>query len=228
MTTATKAFPWDHFLEERARKQVEGFRRVQWPNIKRELSKVVDLPAGLEPCWVAPGRAIYWQQTTSRVAVTKLTEDGREYRELEDYNRGFEPTGDLPANNPNVIAYYLKKGLLLRPPGQEVVEEEDTAPQDEATQNEVEFICYRHGTNRMKYRNWKAYIQHLARYSETPEYDLPPEVAARAATFEFYCPIHDRGFKNRTHAGRHRQAALKKPGKSYHPSLDDMRIEANA
>ena len=227
MTTAISDLPirWDHFLEERNRLQVEGFRRATWPNIKRELGKAgVSLPEGLEPCWVAPGRAIFWHQTISSVVVEKLADDGRVYRELEPLDRGFEPTGDLPANNHSVIANYLKKGFLLRPSGQEAVEEEDAAPEGEPTQIKVEFICYRHGTSRMTFHSWKAYIQHLVRFKEVAEYELPDEVAERAKTFMYYCPVHDKGFNQPSHAGRHRAAELKKPGKPYHLSLKDMEM----
>ena len=231
MVTATELpVRWDHFLEASARPQVEGFRRVQWPNIKRDLSKLTELAEGLEPCWVAPGRAVYWQNTTSRVAVIKHTEDGREYRELEDFERGFEPTLDLPANNASTIAAYLKKGFLLRPPGQEIVEEEDTVPTDEPTQTSPEYTCLRHGADRKMFKNWKAYIQHLTKFSEAPEYDLPADVMVKAGAYKFYCPIHDRGFNNPAHAARHMKSELRKPGRSYHPSIDDMRIaeETNA
>ena len=222
MTTATEIpVKWDHFLEERHRPQVEGFRRATWPTIKRELSKV-GYTSGLEPCWVAPGRAIFWHRTISRIVVTKLTDDGREYREHEDLDRGFGPTGDLPANNHSVIAKYLKKGFLLRPPGQEDVEEEAAVPESEPAQTKTEYICYRHGEGRMAFTTWKAYILHLVHYKEAGEYDLPEDVMERAKTFKFYCPVHDRGFNQASHAGRHRKAELKKPGRGYHPSMEDM------
>jgi len=225
MTTAISDPPikWDHFLEDQNRLSVEGFRKMVWPNIKRELRKAgSDLPEGLEPCWVAPGRAIYWHKTTTRAPVDKIAEDGRPYREFEESDQGFGPTGELPANNHSVIANYLKKGFLLRPPGQEVVEEEDAVPQDGPTQNKQEYICYRHGTSRMAFGSWKAYILHLLRYKEAPEYDLPDEVKEHAKTFKFYCAVHNRGFNNPAHAARHMKAELKKPGKGMHPSMKDM------
>ena len=227
MATAIKDLPvrWDHFLEERNRPHVEGFRRVEWPNIKRELGKVGHvLPEGLEPCWVAPGRAIYWAETISSVVVAKVADDGRSYREIEPKNYGFLPTGDLPTNNHSVIANYLKKGFLLRPPGQEVVEEEAAVSQGEPAQIKNEYVCYRHGTSRMAFHSWKAYILHLLHYKEVPEYDPPDEVKERAKTFPFYCFIHDRGFTHPSHAGRHRAAEMKKTGKAVHPSMEEMRM----
>lgn len=226
MATAINDLPirWDHFLEERNRPHVEGFRRVEWPNIKRELGKVVNLPEGLEPCWVAPGRAIFWHETISSVVVTKVADDGRSYREIEPQNQGFGPTGDLPANNHSVIAHYLNKGFLLRPPGQEVVEEEAAVSQDEPTQIKIEYICYRHGANRMAFQGWKAYIKHCANKEEDPEYDLPPDVAERAKGFPFYCALHNQGFANATTAGKHCAIERKKRGKSQHPTIDQIRL----
>jgi len=228
---ATRAIPWDHFLsDERVRLTVEGFRRADWPNIKRLLSKDygIDLPEGLEPCWVEPGKAIYWQAQMVREPVT-FTDDktGHLYRDMVERPTGWLETSPLPANNASQIAHYLKKGLRLRHPDQVAVEMEPPVSLEEPAQAEEHpgFLCDRHGIgNRRTLKTWKSYIQHCQHYKEIPEHTPPPDVLLRATNFEFFCFYHGIGFATQAGAARHRTVELKKPGKSLHPTVDEMRV----
>lgn len=215
---------WDSFLADSARPQVEGFRQSNWKSIQHELRKL-NINLGAEPCWVTPGRAVFWQQQIVRVPIARIDEDGREYRVLEDEDRGYAPTMPQPADSANAIAYHLRKGLLLRPPGQEAVEIEDEAPQTEAAEPDVAYKCYRHGTKRKSCPTWKGYVKHCQYYHEVIEYDPPASVLERAKSFLFYCFYHDKGFNNETGAKRHRTVELKRPGKAFHISLEEMKVQ---
>jgi len=202
----TKPYPWDEFLEEKDRPRVEGFRHQEWRNIQLELRKL-NINLGVEPCWVEPGRAVFWQQ---QVLV------GHE-------PTGYERTEPQNANNASHIARYLRKGLLLRPPDQEIVEMEDEVLLTESEQTDP-YICLRHGNKRKSCPTWKGYIKHLQFYHEAPEYEPPAGIAKKAEQFAYYCVYHDKGFQNIKGAKHHRTSELKRPGKSFHLSLEEMRM----
>jgi hypothetical protein len=227
---ATRVYSWDHFLDEAIRIHVEGFRRIEWPNIRRELSKApfnVTLPDGLEPCWVSPGKAIFWQEQMMRRPVTKTDSEGREFREMEDFSDGWAQTNPFPANSASLLAYHFRKGLRLRPPGQEIVEAETATPSEGPAQATPDYRCYRHGYSKRGFKSWKAYVQHYLRYKEVPEYDAPPEVLERQRTFPFYCLLHNKGFATLKGAKHHMTVEVRKPGKGYHPNMGDMKVEPN-
>ena len=138
MTTAVAdkslVLPWDHFLRQETGKQgydnlclhIEVFRRTEWPNVLRDLARQPhgglgqaptywELPDGLEPHWVSPGKAIYWQEQSVRDRKIVNT-DGQSSVEVTWRNEGWIPAGPFPANNAGQIAHYLSKGLRLRPP----------------------------------------------------------------------------------------------------------------
>jgi hypothetical protein len=225
-----KVITWDSYLDEAARLHVETYRQHEWPNIRRELAKApynITLHDGLEPCWVTPGKAIYWQEQVMRRPVTKQDEQGRSYQVMEDFSDGYAETAPFPANNASVIAYNLRKGLRLRPLGQEGVEAEDTASLEEPTEPKQIFTCYRHGYDRKAFATWKGYLHHCRYYREAPECEAPDEVKARAALFVWYCFYHDKGFNNQAGATRHMRTELKKPGKPFHLTLEQMNMKDN-
>lgn len=226
---AERAASWDSFLDVGSRQTVEVYRKIEWPNIKRALSKDfrIDLPEGLEPCWVSPGKAIYWQQQITRRPV-QTGEDslGRPIREMQDFPEGWALTGPLPANNASQIAHYLNKGLRLRHPDQVVVEAEDPVPPEALAETtpEDQFFCNRHGYDRKGFKTWKGYVSHCRYYHEPIEETMPAEVLARAATFTYYCQYHDKGYNNQGAATRHMRTELKRPGKPYHATVGEMRM----
>ena len=177
----TSRLPWDNFvsdeIDSNTHLHIDRFRESEWPNILRELAKEpykIELPEGLEPHWVAPGRAVYWSERIVREVVDR-EEDGISKRVVEDVSHGWFPTNEehgLPANNPSIIAHYLNKGFRLRPPeagvSVETLQSAFTAEAleliDQEPEEEIEvqtYTCRRHGNKSIwnqsllkKYRNW--------------------------------------------------------------------------
>lgn len=239
----TERLPWDAFLEREMAKgdpifraHIDGFRQRDWPNIKRELAQaplnwvVVD---GLEPHWVAPGRAVFWQEQLVRQRESKTDESGKDQNVIVEVSHGWQPTdGGLPANSASGIAYWLNRGLRLRPPEDGVSAEmlESTVSLEalramDAVPEAVpdRYICDRHGIKKRGFTIWKAYIQHCTHYAEQPEFDPPPESQLRAGLAKYYCASHDKSFQNSRLAAHHMREELRKPGKRIHLSVEQMK-----
>lgn len=254
MTTATKEdvyLPWDYFFSkmtttEHDKAAVNGYRRAEWKNIWRELRQQYrwDVSVGLEPHWVAPAKAVYWHQRTTykREFVSNSGEQPITHTvsnlEMGHWARvkvsegEWIPTGPLPAYA-GAIAHYLEKGFRLRPPqdGVEDAIKRESADLLEASgeqdQPKVIYYCQRHADKgKMGFINWKAYIQHCDSYGEVPTADPPPEVLAKIKNFHWYCPIHDKGWKEnqRKLAEQHYTSARRKPGGQNHPTVTDMLV----
>jgi len=221
---------------ERAKEHIEGFRRIDWPNIKRQLYSepfMWDVQEGLEPHWVAPGRAVFWQLQTTQKIVQKTFEDGRVRSVKEDVPTGWEPTSSgLPAGSASQISQYLDKGLRLRPPeeGVDVESLKSAIPsgsfQVEAEEEKpsVEYVCARHGFKRYTSATWKNYIRHCAQFNEVPELDAPQEVQEKVADYKYYCYIHNRGYMSQKMATRHIRTEMRKPRRGIHPALEQMAV----
>ena len=114
----TSRLPWDNFVPDEADSNVhlhiDRFRESEWPNIVRELAKEpynIVLPEGLEPHWVAPGKAVYWSERIVREVVEK-EEYGISKRVLEDVSHGWFPASEehgLPANNASTKSLKRKR-----------------------------------------------------------------------------------------------------------------------
>ena len=96
----TSRLPWDNFvsdeIDSNTHLHIDRFRESEWPNIVRELAKEpynIVLPEGLEPHWVAPGKAVYWSELIVREVVEK-EEYGISKRVLEDVSHGWFPVGE--------------------------------------------------------------------------------------------------------------------------------------
>ena len=236
--TKANVLPWDHFLEEGNRSRVEGFRRVEWPNIRRDLGRAYNyiLPDGLEPCWVEPGKAMLWQEQVVNRAVQVRVEtlpNGKEQpiRELQSMGQGDWQPVLRPANNASLIAHDLQKGLLIRPPGQVVVEEGTLILVEEPAEPVTYiFHCYRHGSDKRSFETWKGYLRHCQFYIEAPEEEPPPEVSAIASSFEYYCFLHQTGFSTDAGAQRHITVEMRRPSnkKAVHVSREEMRVKKDA
>jgi hypothetical protein len=226
---------WDAFLDKtapqaaQARAGIASFREMEWPAIKRELASVYGLavPDGLEPHWVEPGRAVYWQHQlrTERAFNEKM----QKWERVEkDY--GWQPTSGLPASNPSIMAHYLKKGLRLRPPQDGVDEEAFKAAglsldvSVEQAMPERTYKCVRHPGDNFSFPTWKAYIAHCLHRREVPEEEPPEEVREKMGTFEYYCALHDKGFNNRRLADRHVRNEQRRPSNAGHPPVDSLRV----
>jgi hypothetical protein len=241
MVTATKDthISWDAFLGKADRLAVEGFRESEWPNIKRKLGQApynIRLAEGLEPHWIRSGKAVYWQPVILRKRMEETGEDGRMYRSIKEVHEGWQPTlGGLPANNASQIAHYLGKGFRLRPPQDGVdVETLEAAVPSEALQAEPpapvgkEYFCYRHGWGQKVFKNWKAYRNHCLYYDEVIEEEVPSEIMERMGRFKYYCVLHDKGFDSIKLAGTHYTIETRRPGKLYHPTVDEMHVRGEA
>lgn len=256
MVTEYRELPWDTFLlkdvskegalsKERLdaivaqrRANIASFRRIDWPNIRRQLYQAPhnwELPEGLEPHWVDAGRAIMWQRLVIRQPVEK--DDGR--RVIDEVDHGWQPTGGgLPLNNASQIAHYLGKGFRLRPPVNGVDEKAfEAAVPSEVLQAEPKaekpirlFKCDRHGRRRsaVAFKTWKAYTRHCYTFQESIEEEMPAEVLEIVNQHEYFCQACGKGFKNRTGAYRHMRSEFKKPGKRLHPGVDDMEVASYA
>lgn len=227
MTTAVREdvyLAWDAFLGERERRHVEAYRRNQWPNIRREYTNLakrpVALPDGLEPHWVAPGKAVYWQ-----LQVTLRQPEGTPEQWL--------PTAPLPASTASVIARYLGKGLRLRPPVEGVAVETLQAAvpaealQEPAIEERPTFKCTDHGMDNYVYTTWRAYVRHCIAHREPPDMgQAPKHILERLMAHPYYCWLHNAGFNSRRVAERHMRGELRKPGRAVHPTLDQMQTNA--
>ena len=257
VTPTLETLPWDAFLQREMlkdrsnasteiqeaslksmRRQIDGFRQIEWPNIKRDLAMVPyrwEVPEGLDPHWVSPGKAVFWQQLIIRNGVTKTDNDGHQYRVVEETPGEWSPTdAGLPANNPSVIAGYLNNGFRFRPPSDTVMEVlQSHVPSDalQAIDKESEpevppkYWCYRHRTGLDHYgvKTWEAYLQHCQAYFELPEYDPPDEMLQRARGFPYFCHIHGFGFSNEKRARQHVRLFSSPQWKFLHPKLEDMK-----
>ena len=243
---------WDAFIEreiakqtdnpvlkaealDRTKEHIEGFRRIDWPNIRRDLYRepyLWDVHEDLEPHWVAPGRAVFWQQQTKSQIVQKTLEDGRVRTVREDVPTGWEPTSSgLPSGTASQISHYLDKGLRLRPPQEGVdVELLKSAIPSDSFQVEaeavpsVEFICSRHGAKKYVSTTWKNYIRHCSQFNEVPDLDAPLEVREKVAGYKYYCYIHNRGYMTQKMATRHIKSEMRKPRGGLHPAIQQMEV----
>lgn len=240
----TERLPWDAFLQREVAKgdpvhhaHIDGFRRRDWPNIKRELARApfnLVVADGLEPHWVAPGRAVFWQEQIVRERKSFKDDLGNVRYTMEDVPTGWQPTdGGLPANNASGIAYWLNKGLRLRPPGDGVTAEtwETTVSPEALRAMDVvpevipnKYTCNRHGVDLRGFGTWKAYIQHCTYFIEQPEFDPPEESQLRAGLAKYYCAAHDKVFNNARLAFHHVREEIRKPGKRIHLSIEQMKV----
>jgi hypothetical protein len=244
--------PWDYYLgsdavsqgyetpEQRAvydrhiRDHVEAFRRQEWKQIAAQLKADHgwELVNGTEPLWIAPGRAIMWQQQIISVGVTKRDPDDRIYRVLEEEDHGWAPTSGLPLANAAQLAAYLEKGLRLRPPQDgvdvEVLKLLALPPQDSSEAEDSDelpppaYTCSRHPQGDIPFTTWKGYLRHCRERNEIPEGSPPLGDLAKITEYNYYCPVHGAGFTNKKLAQRHIRTEISRPTVRQHPSLEDM------
>jgi hypothetical protein len=242
---ATEQLQWDSFLAEvvlgsdfrnnnthveQMRRHIEDFRRTDWPNIQRDLGKPpynISLAEDLEPHWVAKGRAVYWQENVVRELVEEENGQGTKTRVVKWVSRGWSPTTQgLPANNPDQIARYLKKGFRLRPPSAEgdvEVSNKESAAPSEATPALQIYDCLRHGDKRRGFATWKGYMRHLYHFREEPEYEIPADELKRVQKYPYYCFVHGAGYVSKHTASRH-YAQLTSDMQKKHPTVEEMDV----
>ena len=240
----TSRLPWDNFVPDEADSNVhlhiDRFRESEWPNIVRELAKEpynIVLPEGLEPHWVAPGKAVYWSERIVREVVV-MEEYGISKRVLEDVSQGWFPASEehgLPANNASTIAHFLNKGFRLRPPEAGVADEtlqstctaETLELIDQEPEEELEtetYVCRRHGNKSRTFKSWKGYVNHCTYFKELLEEEVPESVRLKMAEHPYFCLQHNKGFASEAGASRHMRNELSKGGKAVHFSVEQMKI----
>ena len=238
ITADSKVAPWDMFLgtdaEEKGyktpeqrdvylrhlRTHVEAFRVSEWKSIARQLKNEFgwDLPEGLEPMWVASGRAMLWQHQVYS-------------RHGEEIDAGWAPTSGLPIGSAAQLATYLEKGLRLRcPPADAGVDDVEAwklpalPPQEtkeEPAPPEYQYLCDRHNKI-VAFTTWKGYIRHCQTKNEEPEIAPPDNIRNLAINYSYYCPLHGKGFHSKKLATRHIQTEMGVQVTRQHPSLDEM------
>jgi hypothetical protein len=230
--------PWHHFIGDAKvlRELVDVFRRFKWDGIKRDLDRDFNwnIPDGLEPHWVTPGKAVYWQEMIVR-EQTRSEAMPSQVLSVEFVSSGWQPTGPLPASNASQIARYLEKGFRLRPPVEGVSQEvlKEAAVPAEALQEEPEgpseyiYACDRHGIDHKEFKTWKAYIQHCAYFREPLDQPIPESVLENMKGFVYYCALHNRGFKNEHAANQHMRAEMQRRVGSLHPTLQQMEVHGD-
>jgi hypothetical protein len=245
---------WDAFLEKvvlkqaigtedvrqgqvkNVRRHIDSFRAVEWRNIKRDLARAPynwQMPEGLEPHWVAPGRAVFWQPVVVREIVDRTDSDGQKIRVFEDVQKGWAPTDSgVPANNPSVIAHYLDKGLRFRPPRDGVSDEvlKSAVPSDAFQEpDKVLEPAYRcdHGRDKYVFNVWKAYREHCRRYKELPQFDPPAEIMETRESYPYFCDVHGKGFRTKRTAGKHVQAEKSRRISAPHATVEQMEVKAD-
>jgi hypothetical protein len=233
MTTATRVayepvdmgMPWDLFLEKsledypeavrdvqivKLRRTIMTFRGRDWKTMRREAMGLgISLPDGLEPHWVAPGKAIMWHRPVTRHLrpADPPEANGRQRIEGRDEVGPWTPSSVLAMANVTNLIYQLKKGLRLRPPLGEDVEASSMALlagskaeplQTSSDSSEIEeYVCDRHPSARgpCKFVSWKAYHRHCEETGEPMEYTPPARVMSALDQCAYVCPVCYQGFQ---------------------------------
>jgi hypothetical protein len=222
-TVVVERTAWDTFLIEdverqvtlpehreaalRSRRQhIEGFRATQWRSIKDQLKRQYHWVLFVEPHWVGPGSAVFWQKQTVRERGMIEDVEGKKRPAIIEVDKGWKATAPFSANNPSQIAYQLEKGLLLRHPDEGVcVEKSRPADPAQAAQDEDEvepdqFFCDRHKGDRFGFVTWKAYCVHCVHWEEDIDRaQLPKDF--NTGDHRWYCFVHRVGWKSNNARG---------------------------
>jgi len=155
-----------------------------------------------EPCWVASGSAVLWQQDT-------IMENGKET--LSEW-MPISPQYGLPITTAGQLAAYLRRKprpMRLRPymdeaellPTYEPVEKKEDPPSP--------FECTHSNGDVYGCVSWKAYLIHCRKYNEVPDTDkMPEEVKENAKQWEYYDALCDKGWNEPRPAKHHVRAIV--------------------
>lgn len=224
MTTATEeqivVDSWDYFLDDDspAREHVEMFREMEWTFIQRELRNELGykLGVGQEPHWVERGRAVLYHRVT-------VTNYGRE----DDY--GWQATNPLPCANAVQLRNYLQKGFRLRSSVDPLADVE-TSETAEFTEGDLyadaPYVVPGRKADR-KFITWDAYRMYCQNRGVQLRYDPPSEVTERMKDYEYYCLVHDHGFKSLRATQNHRAYYVAPPPRGRgqnHATVEQMKV----
>lgn len=230
MTTATKqeTRAWDFLLGEDvpARPSIEMWRKTNWTHIKHELrneygTEVLD---SREPHWVAPGTAVFYQNTVNR--RRHLDNDGH-YGPMVETESGWEPTNPLPAGNASQIHNYLQNGFRLRPLEYDVdVEVSETAgPAEGSGEPQLTLYCKRHSERRFRFSKWSVYLAHCNHFKEAIEEKPPDFIIGKMGQYKWYCLRHDVGFQRERMVRHHMNHFSDKRRGLRHATLAQMEVK---
>jgi len=224
MTTTSEKLivdSWDYYLDDDspAREHVEMFREVEWVYMQKELRHDLnyELGVGQEPHWVEPGRAILYHNVS-------VSEYGRET------NYGWTATNPLPIGNAIQLRNYLQKGFRLRASvePQVNVESSETAEYTEGDlYANAPYVVPGKKAPR-KFITWDAYRSYCDTRGISLRYDPPQEIVGKMKEYEFYCLVHDHGFKAKRDAHQHRAYYIAHPPRGRgqrHATLDEMEVK---
>jgi len=226
----TAKLSWDAFFKDASEAQrdaVSYWRKVEWPNVLRDLRQRhdLDIASDSEPHWVGPGSAVLWQRRETLQADVEANEQGqKEIRGFSSVVGDWEPTAPLSVGNAERLAYYLtRKGLRLRPPRDDAGDagrrKADAAVESALSQEDRRFRCERH---KIAFAVWGGYVAHC-KYrhepldvSQRPEGMEPPDRA-------FYCAEHDFATDFERQMRDHIRLHLRRPQPGSHVSLEATR-----
>jgi len=213
----------------RERLSIEHWKVTEWAYIVKELKEFSFVIAeDIEPHWVSPARAVLWQRQTTR--KREVSEKGKV--KFVDETTGWSPTKGQPIGNASQLAYYLRKGLRLRPP-QDGVEDvrhlqdiEATSPAEPLEVKEpAKYLDDRLPTGTIGFDTWKGYLRHCERHKLTPEHEPPDEIKRTMLNYEYFDVLRNKGFVNRKSAWMHAKDIQRKTGMKAEVLLKSFKVQ---
>ena len=188
--------PWDHFIDGLASEHIDKHRAWEWPKIVADLRHDHNyaIGEGQEPHWVRPGHAVlYHMEYTSQ------------YGKKEEV--GYRPTNALPIGNATQLLNYLKKGFRLRANVDPLVNVELSETADSTEGHKYDDAIYeaegrRPGT-KAKFISWDAYRNYCLQKNIKPQYEPPKQILDKMKKYDWYCLLHDHGFKSERAVKQH-------------------------
>ena len=224
------ALAWDVFLskEKGNDRRVEIFRKTKWREIQRDLRVHHRIEVSVEPQWVTPGAAMYWQETVGMKNHATHRQNGseRNHGMLAEERRDWTPVGPLPADSASSIAHYLAaRGFLLRHPTRPESEVRKVTPEQTkgGEPGATPFSCARHSNGVHRFATWRGYVQHCVAQNELPE-NAPDWVLETVKEYPYFCRRHMVGMPT-LRAAQHHVSTYRQPQYRYqHPSAEEMKV----
>ena len=213
----------------RERLSIEHWKTTEWGYIVKELKGFsFVISEDIEPHWVSPARAVLWQRQTTR--KREVSEKGKV--KFVDETTGWSPTKGQPIGNASQLAYYLRKGLRLRPPQDGVedvrhLQDIEAIPPAEPLEEKplAKYLDDRLPTGTIGFDTWKGYLRHCERHKLTPENEPPDEIKRTMLNYEYFDLMRNKGFNNRKAAWLHAKEIQRKTGKKAEVLLKSFKVD---